>query len=95
MYMVVSRWKALPGHEEEFEQVGRNTRDKLTGIQGIEFMKAFDAGDHKVVIHGYTDEPTYRKLVDDPNGAIAQAMKDTNIESVGEWMGSDRGESIE
>ena len=95
MYMVVSRWKALPGHEDEFEQIGRSTRDKLSGIPGVEFLKAFDAGDYKVVIHGYADEPTYHKLVDDPNGAIAQAMKDENVEGVGEWIGSDRGETVE
>lgn len=93
--MVVSRWKARPGHEDEFEQIGRNTRDKLAGIQGVELMEAFDAGDYKVVVHGYTDEATYRKLVDDPNGAVAQAMKDADVEGAGEWMGSDRGETLE
>lgn len=94
MYMVVSKWEALPGHENDWRQQADATRQKLLAIPGVEFSHRFVNEQGQVVVAmAYTDEATYRRLVDDPNGAVAKAMAESNIESYARWISSERGET--
>jgi len=95
MYIVVSKWSFLPGREEEWRDISRTTRDRIAGIPGVEFVHGFVSQEGTAVaVIGYTDEGTYNRLVNEPDGAVVQAMADTNVDSVGQWLSSDRGEAI-
>ena len=53
-----------------------------------------DENDMGVAIIGYTDRETYERVVNDPAGPFAQALKDTGLEEVGTWQSSQRGETL-
>ncbi|MDQ2987335.1 MAG: hypothetical protein M3R13_11580 [Armatimonadota bacterium] len=94
MYMVVSHWKPLPGKQAEFEKNGLEARRRGRGIEGVVSIEAFWSGDEIVVVHTYTDAETYGRLMAD-DGPFAENMKDIGIEEAGEWIGSERGETLE
>ena len=50
-------------------------------------------GDVSVV--GYDDEASYKSVVDDPNGAFMNSVRESGIEEFGVWVGSERGVAIE
>ncbi len=96
MYIVSSRWEAVEGHEDAWRDISARTGGKLRAIPGVEFLHRFQNEMGKVVVTmGYTDEPTYQRLVNDPNGAVAKLMAETDIESVARWISSERGESVD
>lgn len=96
MYAVMSKWKPKSGKEDEFKRLSRAAREKLKGTPGIELMQGFrnEKGEY-VVFMGYTDEPTYQKVIHDPNGPFARVMDETKLEECGEWLYSERGEAID
>ncbi|MBV6458388.1 MAG: hypothetical protein HONBIEJF_01515 [Fimbriimonadaceae bacterium] len=95
MFIVVSKWSFLPGREEEWREISKTTRQRINGIPGVEFVHGFvSQSGEAVAVIGYTDEATYNRLVNEPDGDVVKAMADTNVESVGQWLSSDRGESI-
>ena len=95
MYMVVSHWRALPGKESEFEERGMRARAMLKGTEGLVLSEAIRSGDGIVVVHAYQDYETYSRLVESEDGAIAKMMAEVGIEDSGEWLGSEKGETIE
>ncbi|MEO7453281.1 MAG: hypothetical protein ABIV13_00785 [Fimbriimonadales bacterium] len=95
MYMVVSHWKPLPGKESEFEEKGMKARAMLKGVDGLTFSEAIRSGDEIVVVHAYQDYDTYQRLVEAEDGEVAQMMAEVGIEASGEWLGSEKGETIE
>lgn len=95
MYMVVSHWKPLPGKQAEFERIGKEARSSMRGIAGLEMIEAFWSGDEVVVIHGYQDYDAYTRLVEAEDGEIARNMAELGVEAAGEWLGSERGETID
>lgn len=96
MYIVVSRWQPQPGKEEEFDQLGRKMRKLLKQQPGVMMVEGFfnDSGE-AIAIHGYEDEAAYQRIVHDPNGFFAKASEEQNIDSVGRWISSDRGQAQE
>lgn len=94
MYMVVSKWQALPGKEAEFEQSGPKAREALKSQPGVEFVEAIKADGHYTVVHAYADEAAYHRIVDSPDSAFSQALKANNVESLAQWVGSERGETL-
>lgn len=95
MYMVISFWDAKPGKEAEFEAISPKVRDALKNVPGSEFMEGIKIGHGKYcAVHGYTDEETYNKIVNDPNGPFAHALKEHKLEEVGEWKSSVRGSTM-
>jgi quinol monooxygenase YgiN len=94
MFLVVSEWKAKPGKEAEFERAGKQAATRLRKQPGVLLLEIFRSGDRHVSVHGYQDEATYRKLIDDPQGAFARSQEELGIEKVGEWIGSQRGETL-
>ena len=95
MYIVVSHWKPFPGKESAFEANGKETREKLRGIDGLEMIEAFRSGDEYVVIHTYSDYDAYARLVEAEDGEISQLMASQGIEQNAEWIGSERGEAMQ
>jgi heme-degrading monooxygenase HmoA len=95
MFMVVSHWKPLAGQETRFEEIGRQARSEIRGTDGIELVEAFRSGDEYIVIHGYRDYDTYARLVESEDGPVAQSMMKLRVDEFGEWLGSERGETIE
>ena len=91
MFLVVSRWQAKPGMEEEFRRVGQSMRSELRAQPGVELVEGFLSGDTVVAVHGYSDEAAYQRIVQDPNGPFAAAAAKHGIEDVATWIGSDSG----
>lgn len=96
MFIVLSRWEALPGHETEWHEMSQDIGATLRAVPGVEFLHRFENDEGQlVVMMGYSDEATYHALVDDSNGAVVRAMADSNIESVARWISSERGVSVD
>ncbi len=94
MYLVVSEWEPLSGHEKEFEEAGMKTGNFLKQQPGVEFLEVFRSGNKTVAVHGYRDEATYRAIVQDPNGPFAQQHAANRAEEHGRFLGSQKGETI-
>jgi hypothetical protein len=94
MYMVVSKWQALPSQEDEFESRGRSVRQMLRAQPGVVMLETFRSEDGAIAVVGYENEETYRRIVDDPNGPFAKAIQDQELESVSHWLWSERGETV-
>ena len=92
MYLVVSQWEALPGHDEEFERIGLEVGAVLGSLPGVEFLKSFQAESGRIVaVHGYADEATYNSIVNNPESPFIKAIQEKQLESHGRWISSDRG----
>jgi len=92
MYLVVSRWKAVPGKEEEFKERGKSVRKVLRKQPGVKMLEHFETENGEVIaIHGYTNEKTYKKVVHDPKSAFNKALEQFDMDKIAKWMGSDRG----
>ena len=96
MFIVVSRWEPKPEKGDAWKEMAAAARAKVSQVPGVEFMNRFmnEAG-QMVVMMGYTDEATYDRLVNDPSGAVAQAMAETDVEEYATWVSSERGESFD
>ena len=95
MYIVVSRWEVHPGKETEFEEMSALVRVKLRSMPGIEFLHSFKNKQGQVVVTvGYTDEPTYHRLVHAEDGPFQQLMAENRLEDVSECVSSERGKEI-
>jgi quinol monooxygenase YgiN len=95
MFIVVSKWKAKPGLDEEFENKGRKMRDLTRKMPGVLMVEAFKAPEgHIVAVHCYADEAAYKALVQDEAGEFNKAAQAEGIEQAGEWLGSERGEAL-
>jgi len=95
MYMVVSHWKPHPGKDSDFEAAGLKARAFMRSQDGVDLISSFRSGDEIVVVHAYKDADTYSRIVEDENGPFANMMKELNIEQYAEWIGSERGETID
>ena len=92
MYLVVSRWKPVPGKEDEFEARGKQVRKILRKQPGVKMLEHFVTENGEVIaIHGYTNEKSYRKVVHDPKSAFNKALEQHNVDEVAKWIGSDMG----
>ncbi len=91
MYLVVSHWKIVPGHEEAAETAGRAMRDLLRKQPGVLSLNSIESNGKVVVVHTYADEDAYNRVVSDPTGVFENAAKEHKLEEHMEWIGSDRG----
>lgn len=95
MFLIVSQWEAKPGKEADFERVRVKTAAAFRKQPGVEMVHSFKSGKKLIAIHGYKDEATYRKLVDDPQGTFAKISAEHGIDEFGTWISSERGEATE
>jgi hypothetical protein len=93
MYVVVSQWEPIRGHEEELKKIGSKLQEYLTQQPGVEFIKAFESDSGKVVVvSGYKDEAAYAtNVVKTPIGQFMKALQDRGLEKHAHWLGSERG----
>lgn len=95
MFIVVSKWEALPGREAEWRAKSQAIGAKLRAVPGVEALYRFENEvGQLVVIMGYADEATYLALVDE-RGGVSQVMAESNLESVARWVSSERGRSVD
>jgi hypothetical protein len=94
VYLVVSVWEALPGKAEQFRVQGMKVGSLLKAQPGVLLLEVFETGDRVVSVHGYQDEATYQRLVQDPNGPFARAVAESHAEEYGRWLSSERGETV-
>ncbi len=94
MYLVVSKWQALPGKEEEFEEIGKKMRDLLRSQPGVVMVEAFKCDGYNVAVAGYENEEVYNQLIHDPNGPFETAARGHNVEEIARWLGSEKGETL-
>lgn len=94
MYLVISAWEPLPGKEQPFMELGNRIGAMLKRQPGVLLLEVFLSGGKAMSVHGYADEATYRRLVDDPDGPFARAVADSNLETVARWLYSERGETV-
>jgi hypothetical protein len=94
MYLVVSVWEPLPGKADAFREHGMKVGSLLKKQPGVKLLEVFETGNKVVSVHGYADEATYQRLVQDPNGPFAKAIAESRAEEYGRWISSERGETV-
>jgi hypothetical protein len=95
MYLVVSHWEPQPGKEEEFKRIGSELAAFLRSQPGVNFVEGFTTEDGKhVSVHAYADQATYQRIVLDDDSPFEQEVARRDIEDIGRWLGSERGESV-
>lgn len=95
MFLVVSRWKPFDGKREEFESKGREMRAVLRSQPGVAMIETFEDGDAFVAVHAYESEDAYQRVIQDPNGVFNRKAQEMGLESVAEWLGSQRGPTLD
>jgi len=95
MYIVVSKWAIKPGKEDAFKAASEKMRDFMRSQPASQMMEGFQCADGSAMaIHGYTDEASYKKLME-AGGAFERAAAEHGIEDCAEWQWSERGESLD
>ena len=94
MYLVVSYWQPFAGKESQFEEAGMRIGSVLRKQPGVLLLEEFKSDEKYVSVHGYRDEKTYRKLIDDPSSEFNKALKQHKIDDIAEWVSSERGETV-
>lgn len=95
MYIVVSAWEIVQGKGAEAQGLGREMRSRLRAVPGVELIEHFASSDNEfMVIVAYRDEPTYHKIIDDPDGVFQKGLAELDLESVMRWKQSWRGEAV-
>jgi hypothetical protein len=95
MYIVVSKWTINPGKEKDFDDISAKMREFMRTLPGVEFEHGLRTEDGSAVaIVGYTDEAAYKNVMA-PGGPFEAEASKTNIENIGKWLWSERGESLD
>lgn len=95
MYLVISQWRPVPGREEDFDRISATMRQILRGQPGVKFLEAIKGPDCFYAVHGYENEETYKKIIEDPHGPFNRAANEHMVEEVAEWLGSVKGTSVD
>ena len=93
MFLVVSYWEPLPGKEAEFDKIGQQVSSKLREQPGVVMVETIKSEGKHVSVHGYSDESTYQKLIHDPNSEFNKWVEQYNVDQIGKWVRSERGET--
>ncbi|MDQ3813168.1 MAG: antibiotic biosynthesis monooxygenase [Armatimonadota bacterium] len=95
MYLVVSYWEALPGHEAEFDAVAPKMLGLLGSQPGVVLAEAFKSNANKhVAVCGYESEAAHRAIVDDPQSEFNRALREHGEGQIARWLYSERGETF-
>ncbi len=63
-------------------------------VDGVDMIEAFKSGGEVVVVAGYSDADAYRRIVEDEKGPFATIASEVGIEQAGEWLSSERGQTL-
>lgn len=91
MYLVVSRWEALPGREGEIQERARPIRQVLRAQPGCLIVESINDGQRALAVHAYENEDAYKRIVLDENGPFARAVAQYRLEEVARWVSSEAG----
>jgi hypothetical protein len=94
MYLVVSKWEALPGKESEVQERARQVRKTLRSQPGCVMVESIYNGKNALAVHGYVDEDAYKRIVQDDNGPFARAVAEHRLEEVARWVSSEAGNTV-
>jgi hypothetical protein len=96
MFLVISHWEIVPGHEEQAAAARIKMRDVMREQPGVEYINGFALTDGKLVaVHIYKDEAAYNAIVNNTDGPFAKAAASSNLEEHMRWISSERGTSID
>jgi hypothetical protein len=94
MYIVASLWEINPGQKAVAQPKGLEVRKVLRATPGVHSVTHFQPEENKVMaIIAYEDEAAYDRIINDPNGPFATAIKQHGLEDVMTWVQSWRGEA--
>ena len=94
MYLVISYWELLPGHETEAERVVPVVHGILRRQPGVLMAEAFQCDGKFITVHGYASETMYRHVLDNPRSEFNQALLDFRVQEKARWLHSERGETM-
>jgi hypothetical protein len=94
MYLVISRWEPLVGKETEFLTRSKTVIEALRKSPGVLFVHTIYTGGISYAVHAYENEEAYRK-VQETGGEFERIAKESKIEEVGRWLGSDKGNTLD
>ena len=96
MYIVVSEWEVVPGHDSEFRQISSQMRAAMRATAGVHEVLSFeDESERKFAVVVYDDRAAYDRIVNDPNGPFAKAAAEKGIDQHARWVGSFRGDTLD
>ncbi|HRI43642.1 MAG TPA: hypothetical protein PLL78_01390 [Fimbriimonadaceae bacterium] len=94
MFIVVSRWAVPSQHLEAIDHAGKQVREVLRKQPGVLDVRGFRNEEGVfVAVVSYADEATYRRVIDDPQGAFVRALEESGLTQHAVWIGSERGEA--
>jgi hypothetical protein len=95
MYLVVSYWEALPGHEAEFDAAGPKLLTLLSKQPGVLLAEGIKIeGNRHVAVCGYENEAAQSAIVDDPDSDFNRALREAGEGVVARWLYSESGETF-
>lgn len=95
MFTVISRWEYAPVNEAEVMAKADETLQKMRSWEGIEeAYNVLVSPGAVLAIVSYTDEPTYRELIKDPEGPFESLLAENQLESLTTWIWSESGERV-
>src|SRR6185436_2981089 len=90
LYLVISYWELLPGHEAEADRVVPVVHGLLRRQPGVLLAEAFRCDGKFITVHGYENETMYQRVLDNPNSGFNQALLDFRIQEKTRWLHSER-----
>lgn len=94
MYLVVSYWEALPGHEGEMDAMAPQLLGLLRRQPGVVLAEGFKLGEKHVAACGYESQTAHQAIVDDPESEFNRALKERGEGVVARWLYSESGETF-
>jgi hypothetical protein len=95
MYLVVSYWEALPGHEAEFDAAAPKLLGLLSRQPGVVLAEGIKIeGNRHVAVCGYESEAAQRAIVDNPDSEFNRTLREYGEGVVARWLYSERGETF-
>lgn len=96
MYVVVSKWRLMSPTDDPSQGPGKVMRSWLREQDGVDHVNTIRTDDGGILaIVGYRDESTHRRLIGGPDSPFERKAKELGMDSFGEWLWSERGETVD
>ncbi len=92
MYVVISKWEIFPEQEEAFKAASKKMRAAIDSWPGVVQTQCLRTEDGCLAVITYDGPDSYHKLIQDPSGPFEKAVSESQMESYGRWVWSERGE---
>ena len=95
MYVVVSRWEVQPEDRDAFAERALLVRETARALPGAVQVEGFYGEDGTAVILMFFEtEEAYAGIYADIDSPFARALDAQRLDTLGRWLGSDRGELL-